>query len=204
MSTSSVRVTEGSGPYLWTDQRSVASVNREAQYVLLAEPALPTFTALAASISIATANDHVIELMAGSSNYVRIHRIKIEQGGSTSGTAEALTISILRLTTAGTGGTSVTPRPFDTADTATATAMTLPSSKGTEGVELLRNVTLVRKAVLATSAQSDDFYEWTAHPRAKPIIIPAGTSNGICVKNTAAYASASLVVEIEFTETAWL
>jgi hypothetical protein len=142
--------------------------------------------------------------MAGSSNYVRIRRIAIEQSGSAT-TATGLTLSILRLTTAGTGGTSVTPAKLDNGDAAAgATAMTLPTAKGTESTELIRTVLAMRQAFATAGTQYDDYFEWVQQPGQKPIIIPAGTSNGIAIKNTAAVAGASLICRIEFVETAWL
>jgi hypothetical protein len=203
MPVSSVRVTEGSGPYLHTWQRSVSSVNREEQYVQRGEPALPTYTASFENISIATANDHFLQLMSGSSTYTRVNRIVIWQEVA-AGTAAVTRLQVIRLTTAGTGGTSVTPRPFDTADTANATAMTLPSSKGTEGVLLIPIVKIIRQAILTTAAQDDFPFVWEASDRGKPIIIPSGTANGIALKTFSARASATVTGFVEFTETAWL
>jgi hypothetical protein len=204
MTTSAIAVTPGSGANIWTDQRTVSAVAREAQYVLLGEPALATYSVIAEEISIATAADHVLQIMAGASNYVRIHYIMVEQAANAT-TAAARAIELVRLTTAGTGGGAVTPRPFDTGDAAAgATAMTLPTVKGTEGVKLLRAHLLFRQAVAATAAQIDDIWEWTAHPRGKPIIIPAGAANGIAIKNVTATAAATANVTVIFTETAWL
>ena len=203
MPVSSVRVTEGSGPYLHTWQRSVSSVNREEQYIQLGEPALPTFTAIASGISVGTAADHVLQLMAGSTNYVRVSRIEIAQVANATSASNAI-FAIYRLTTAGSGGSSVTPNPFDTADTATATAQTLPSSKGTEGAQLLRATLLFRQTIQTTSAVQNDRWVWQQTPGRKPLIIPAGTSNGIAVKIGTGIAGATADVLIEFAETAWL
>jgi hypothetical protein len=155
-------------------------------------------------VSLATVNDHLLQIMAGSSNYVRIRRIHIEQANNATAAAFGV-IEIWRLTTAGTGGTAVTPAKFDTGDAAAgATAMTLPTAKGTEGTLLFRPVMLWRQAVSATTAQYDDVFEWTQHPGQKPIIIPAGTSNGIAIKSTTATASATVSMWVEFVETPWL
>jgi hypothetical protein len=204
MADASIVVTAGSGTNLHSDTRSYSGSTKHDQYVLPAEFTLPSYVALGASVSIATINDHVIQLMAGSSLNVRIRRIKVEQSSNAT-TAAATSLSIMRLTTAGTGGSGVTPASFDTADSASgATARTLPSSKGTESTELLRAAMVWRQAVSATGSQFDDIYEWVQHPGMKPIIIPAGTSNGICIKTTSAVAGATVHVTIEFTETAFV
>jgi len=202
MTRSNIALTEGGGAKKTaTEERTVGGVVVQSQYVILDEPANPTYVAIAAATSIATADAHIIELMAPSNAYVRIHRIFLEQSQNASG-ATSVTFYVYRLTTAGTGGTAITPRPFDTADTAGATAMTLPTAKGTEGVLLMQMVVNMRQTVLATSAQMDDYWLWEANPRGKPIIIPSGTTNGITIKTTGT-AGATVNVHIEFTETAW-
>jgi hypothetical protein len=187
MSTSAIAVTEGSGKNIWTDQRSVASVNREAQYVLLAEPALPTFAVLPAN-------------MSGSSTYTRVYRIELYQLDP-AGTAAACRIQVRRLTTAGTGGTGAEVSPFDAADTANTTAMSLPSSKGTEASPgCVWDCAVTLTATTGSGRLTIDFVA----QRGKPLIIPSGTSNGIAIKNITGVASATVQITAIITETAWL
>lgn len=201
MSQSSINVTEGSGKRLNTWDRTISSVLVQDQFMLPGEYPYASYVALATNVSTATVNDHLLQLMAGSSNYVRIRRIRVEQQVNASA-AVLGQFGVYRLTTAGTGGTSVTPAKLDTGDAASgATAMTLPSSKGTESTELLRFTVTFRSAVQSTM---EDYGEWVQHPSEKPLIIPAGTSNGIAIKNLATAASASAIVTIEFVETSWL
>lgn len=199
-SQSTLAVTAGSGSLLNVWTRTIGANSVIDQFVLPGEYPYASYTAIGGGISAATANDHIIEVMAGSSLPVKVRRIRVEQGVSAT-TATTLSVQVLRLTSAGTGGTAVTTRQFDTADSASgATAMTLPSSKGAEGVVLAMSSIVMRQAVGATTAQVDDFYEWTQLPNQKPIIIPAGTTNGIAIKNLAAIAGSSLIVTVEFTE----
>lgn len=203
MPVSSVQVTEGSGKHLHTWQRSVNSVNREEQYVQAGESGLPTYNAVAIAVSTATADSHLLQLMAPASAYVRIHRISIEQGGNAT-SATPMYVYVTRLTSAGSGGTAITPRAFDTSDTAGAAAQALPSSKGTEGQTVMATTLLMRQTVATSGAQMDDAWVWQQTPGKKPLIIPAGTSNGIAIKNTTGVAGGTAIVSIEFTETAWL
>jgi hypothetical protein len=204
MPVGAVAVTEGSGKNLHTWQRSVSSVNREEQYIQIGESGLATYNlCYAGAVSTATGDSHILQLMSGSSTYTRVHRITVEQSANAT-TATLLAVAVYRLSSAGTGGTAVTPRPFDTGDTANATGMILPTAKGTETVELMRTVIIMRQAVGTTTTQPDDFWIWQQQPGKKPLIIPSGTANGIAVKNLSAVAAGSLVVNIEFTETAWL
>lgn len=205
MAESKVSVTEGSGKNFHTFDRTVSSVLVQDQFTVPGEYPYASYVVFGAGISIATANDHVLQIMAGSSNHVRIRRIRVEQFANAT-TAAATSMSLYRLTTAGTGGTSVTPARHDLGDAvAGATAMTLPTVKGTEAAsDTLRWAMLWRQAVATTGAQFDDYFEWTQMPGQKPIIIPAGTSNGVAIKTNAAVAGATVIVTVEFTETPYL
>ena len=204
MAESSVAVTAGSGTNLHSNTRTIAAATMHDQYVLPGEYAYASYTAATTAISIATASSHVLQLMAGSSLNVRIRRIRIEQSGNAT-TAAACAFQLFRLSTAGTGGSSITPAAYDTADAASgATAQTLPSAKGTETTMLVQTALVFRQAVGTTSSQVDDAYEWVQLPNQKPIIIPAGTSNGLCVKNISALAGCTATVSIEFVETSFV
>jgi hypothetical protein len=205
MSESSINVTEGSGKRLHAWDRTIGATLVQDQFMLPGEYPLASYETHAIGASTAVANDHSLQVMAGASNYVRIRRIRVEQLASAT-TAAICNFQILRLTTAGTGGSVMTPRPWDSGDTAaTATSMQVPTAKGTEGVELLRFAIAMRQAVSGTASPADDpVWEWAQLPGQKPLIIPAGTANGICVKNTTAVAAATVMVSVEFVETAWL
>jgi hypothetical protein len=196
-----VQVTEGSGKKLHTWQRTIGANSVEDEFILHGEYPYPTYGVQAEGISIATTNDHVLQLMAGSSLNVRIRRIYIEQSANATAAGTA-SMQILRLTTAGTGGGALTPAKFNTGDAAAgATAMTLPTAKGTESTVLRRFAMAVRSA--ATSG-SEDYHEWEQLPNAGPIVIPAGTTNGIAVKILNGIATTtSINVYIEFVETAF-
>jgi hypothetical protein len=141
--------------------------------------------------------------MAGASLNVRIRRIRIEQ--STNATTAALgNFQIERLTTAGTGGTAVTPAKFNTADVASgATAMTLPTAQGTESTVLFRPTLVFRQAIATTATQFDDMWEWIQQPNQGPIVIAAGTSNGIAIEIITGIAAATAQIHVEFIETSW-
>jgi len=200
-----INLTEGSGKKAHGYDRSIGGNTVIDEFTLPGEFPYPSFEAVPlTSTSIATANDHVLQLMAGSSNNVRIRYMRFEQ--STNATTAAVGIvEIWRLSSAGTGGTSVTPAKYDTADGAAgATAMTLPSAKGTESVLLKRFAMVYRQAVAVAQAQVDDAWERYQKPGQKPIIIPAGTSNGIAIKGVTAVAAATVIASIEFVETAFV
>jgi hypothetical protein len=138
--------------------------------------------------------------MAGTTLKVLIRRITLEQNSNAT-TGAPLPFAIVRLTTAGTGGTALTPRPYDSTDAASgATGMTLPTVKGTEGVTLLEGVLTMRQTVAAAGTQPDDVWQWTQPANLKPIVIPAGTANGICLKLSSAIAAATGLCNIEFVE----
>ena len=195
-----VQVTSGVGPKLstgptYTDESGSNIV--QDQKVIMGEPYMATYTVSIAGLSVGTANSHLVQIMAGSSNIVRIRRIRLTQNAA-SGSINILPLQILRLTSAGTGGTVVAPRPMDTVDAGSgATAMTLPSSKGTEGVQLWQESRWLMTNALAPAPP----FEWTRASEGKPIVIPAGTANGIALKNTLGPATATVDITVEFVET---
>jgi hypothetical protein len=200
---SSVNVTEGSGKRLNTWDRTISSTLVQDQFVQFGEYPYPTYGVVAEAISVATTADHILQIMAGSSNHVRIRYIYVEQSAGAAA-ASNLSLQLLRLTTAGTGGSAITPFKFDTGDAAAgATAMTIPTAKGTEST-LLRRVNISLRQNANTGTQEDG-WEWRQAPNTKPLIIPAGTSNGIAIKVVAGVTtSPSVNIYVEFVETAFL
>jgi len=202
MTVSTIGVADADTPdkYLHTNQRTISSTAREDQYVLPGMGAYPTYVAAAQITSIATADAHIIQVMGDGSNYSRIVAIRVEPVSATS--AGYMSFSVVRLSSAGTGGSSVTPAPFDTADTYAGGAMTLPSSKGTEGATLYRGS--LRLQTAATSTSAEDKWLWVPSPLSKPLIFGSATSSGVCVKNLSAQAGGIVNVYIEFITTTFL
>src|SRR3989304_5291143 len=135
MAESFIEVTESSGKKLWTDTTVVGADTKHAELLKLAEAhsgVASSTIANSVGASTATANSHLLQIMAPASLKVRVRRIEMWQTAMVTA-ALLMQTALYRLTTAGTGGTSVTPQALDPTDTPGATAMTLPSSKGTEG-----------------------------------------------------------------------
>lgn len=196
-----IQVTEGSGKRLATG----ATYTENSQTVrdektIFGEPYIATYCASPGSVSVATANDHLFQLMAGSANKVRIRSIEIEQFGLPA-SASTLGIHLFRLTTAGTGGSPHTPAALDPADAACgATCMTLPTAKGTEAASPTHRFAL--GLVNAHPVPASNRYFWEQAPNHKPITIAAGTTNGIALKLVAnPSAAATVVIRVEFDET---
>jgi hypothetical protein len=182
-----------------TFQRTIGANTVEDQVVILGEPYLPGYVVGFNGISVGTSSDHVFQIMAGSSDKVRIRRIWLLQNALAS-SAGRVEFTIWRLSTAGTGGSVITPRPLETTDAAAgATAMTLPSSKGTEST-FLQRFTLPMYAAFPVA---NDPWEWVQLPNQKPITIAAGTSNGIALKVLTGITSATVSGYIEFDETSF-
>lgn len=200
---STIPFTPGSGGKGHSYQRTIGANAVDESVVIEGEAYLPSYVMLASNIAIATANDHILEVMAGSSLNVRIRRIHIEQYSS-AGAATLDVIELWRLTSAGSGGGSVTAAPLDTGDNpAGATGMTLASSKGTEGTLIWRPILPIRSAVSATGG-TNSIWEWAPMRGMKPLVIPMGTANGIAIKTVSSIATATLTVWVEFTESAFL
>lgn len=168
-------------------------------YTVDAEPETATYGARAVGVASVTANSHLFQVMAGASLRVGIKSIRLTQ--STAATTLAKTpVYIYRLSTAGTGGSVATPNVRDPADAAAgATAMALPTVKGTETTLVAVRRTLVH-TTLATVGVNDLIFDFS-HLRSKALWIAAGTSNGIAVKNLTADATNTYDIEVELVET---
>ena len=96
---------------------------------------------------------------------------------------------------------SITFRPHDSVDDpAGVTGMTLPTSKGTEGV-VLRPIDLPLRAAVLGQQQE---YVWTPPPGTKPYIIPAGGANGLAFKIVTGVTGASVTISVVVTQTLYL
>lgn len=203
MAESTLGVDPGTTLKLHTYTRTIGANSVLDEFVLMGENPYATYVAAGNGISIGTANSHTIQLMAGSSQNVRIRSIHIKQS-ALAGTEAIGAWQLLRLSSAGSGGSGITPAPYDTSDSAAgATCQSLPSSKGTETTNLHNPRVTIANATSTVGLKRDE-WEWHQQPGMKPIIVPAGTSNGIALKNITAIASASVVVEIIFQETSFL
>jgi hypothetical protein len=195
-----INVNEGTGKKIHHNSRTIGADLQHDEFVLPGEYPYASYTVTIAATALATANSHLLQIMAGASLNVRLRRLQIWQGSGTTSTASFL-IQLWRLSTAGTGGTVVTPGKLDTADGAAgATAMTLPTVKGTETTQLYgwNPVVITAFAAGGMSSLLVD-YEWKAG--LKPIIIPAGAANGIAIKNVSSQAAGTIIATAEFVET---
>lgn len=200
-----VQVTEGAGKKLHTYQRTIGANAVEDEVVIQGEHYLATYVCGTVNQSAANAGDDILQVMAGASLNVRIRRIRILQSGVIT-TAGPCLFSVIRVTTAGTLGTGTTPAKLDNNDAASgATSMVaVPNaSHGTAGTTLFTRV-LFPVQTAATAGSPEIFTEWVAGDDRKPIIIPAGITNGIVIRNVAAHAGLTVGAEIEFTETSFL
>lgn len=200
MAESLVQVTEGSGKKLHTWNRTIGANSVEDEYVLLGENALASYVisssfGIPGGVSTATANSHLLQIMAGASLKVRVRRIEVHQAVAAT-TAALMHTQILRLTTAGTGGTVIGFAGLDPTDAASgATVMTLPTVKGTEGTGIVSTHAYMMQTIAASAQLGQPIAVWDFdRPRSKPLILAAGTTNGIAVKNVTAIAGGAVTV----------
>lgn len=201
MAESTILYTPGAGGKIHSFNRTIGANAVEDEVVLLGENYLASYMVNAIAVSTATANSHLLQIMAGASLKVRIRRIEIWQYAMAT-TVALMDTRIYRLTTAGTGGTGFTAAPLEAADGAAgAQPMQLPTVKGTEGTLICSGrpymmQTLGASAQLSSPVLVFDF----DRPRSKPLVIPAGTANGIAIKNVDAVAAGTVVVNVWLDE----
>lgn len=201
MAESSVAVTPGSGKNLHTFNLTISGTSVEDEVMRLADQYLASYV-IDQSASTYAANDHMLQIMAGGTNNDYVRRIRVFQS-VVSTTATIVTWQIFRLTTAGTGGTNNAVDKLDETDAgAGATAMQIPTAKGTESTRLYAG-TFATIQGLATTGKAETLLldlDFDKNPRLKPIRIAAGTSNGIALKLVTAAANTQLQVIAEITE----
>lgn len=196
MAESIVNVTEGSGKKLHTFNRTIGANSVEDEIVLFGENYLASYTVVPLAVvatSTATALSHMLQIMAGATLKVRIRRIEMYQTVAAT-TAAIMETRLMRLTTAGTGGTAVTPAPLDSTDAASGfTAMVLPTVKGTAGTTIGSYAPYMIQTLGASTPFVNPVAVWDFdRPRSKPFIIPAGAANGLAIMNVPAIAGGNV------------
>lgn len=200
MADTSVQVTQGSGTRLHTFNKSVGGQTVHEEVMLPGEYGLATYSAGQAGIGVASTGTHAFQLMAGSSLNLYLKRMEIRQV-ALAGAATITTLTLLRLTTAGTGGTSLAPQPYDTTDpSAGATFAHTVTTPGATGATLIRGIPLALASGAPTTIVP---FIWDASLNRKAIRIPAGTSNGIALAVVSAVATATISVFLEFVEASY-
>jgi hypothetical protein len=104
------------------------------------------------------------------------------------------------VSTAGTGGSAITARGRDAADSYSGTIATLPSGKGTEGVLLLQLPRLGLSNTAPTTTNPNAF-EWKADTQSgqKGITIGSATTDGVALKIITGIASGTVDINFTFT-----
>jgi hypothetical protein len=194
MPESYIGLAEGVGKKAHSFQRVIGANTVEDEVTIAGLPYLATYTVTGTGVAIATADEHILQIMAGASLNVYLYRLLAFQQ-AVAGTAAIAQFRIIRLTTAGTGGSSLGISPLDTSDAAVgATGQARPTAKGTEGAQQWVGTAMMIGTV-PTGGPTDatlmfdiDFERLYG----KPLRIPAGTANGICFKNVTAVAGATI------------
>jgi hypothetical protein len=202
-----VNVTEGSGKKLHANDRTIGANTVLDEVVILGENYLASYIAnsSAGASSTATAASHLFTLNAGASLKVRVRRIEMYQIGPAT-TAVLMDTRLLRTTTgAPTGGTVQNVNVMEPGDAAAGfTAMSLPTVKATEGATMLMAAVYMMQTIGASAQLNEPVLVWDFdRPRSKPLIIAAGTTNGIAIKNVTAVAAGTVYFNVWADETSF-
>jgi len=193
---------DSTGKKAHTWSRVIGANTVEDEVIVQGEQYLPSYSVVTAAIIANTGNDHLLQIMAGAALKVRMRRILVELLGVPAAAA-TMSIHLFRLTTAGTGGTVITPLPLDTPDGPSGfTAMSQPTVKGAEAAAAMRKWSLGAPA--AQPATSLHRFEWHQLPMQKPIVIQAGVTSGLALKLiVVGGAAASVVITIDADESSF-
>lgn len=141
-----------------------------------------------------TATGHSIVIEAPASNAVRILHVRILQPGIQTSAGVRL-LQLIRTTSAGTGG-AVTPASHDTTDAAYGGLARAKPTTGTESTVLQDIPVYVPTTVAAFSPIDIDF---AGVSQEKAPTIPAGTANGIALKDPGAAGGSGFSASITFS-----
>jgi hypothetical protein len=151
--------------------------------------------------SVATTNDDTLQVMAGSTLNVYVRGIRIWQAGL-SAAANTVALDLMRVTTAGTGGTVITPRKLNSGDAAagcTAMSAVPNATRGTAG-DLLGRYRLALSSAQPTNSNGA-YVVYEAQTILESIRIAAGTTNGLVLRVSAGITTApSIDWELDVTE----
>lgn len=201
---STVQVAEGVGKFLRMHQRSIGGTNVQIEGVQIEDSAYAVYSVTASGISLATANSHLIQFMAGAGTTLYLHLLRVYQLALAT-VAAIDELQLFRLTTAGTGGVVAPPQRMDNTDAVdTFTAMTLPAVKGAEGANPLVRASIQTTQTVATQSGGKQAtllaeFDWTVAGAKKPRV-NAGAANGFALKNPTARAAATVVIYAELSE----
>lgn len=189
--------TEGSGKKFHAWDYVVGANTVLQEFTNPGEYPYATYVVQALAISTATATDHLLTINAGASLKLKVRHILVTQRAAAGAVAAGAIQLVRTITGAPSGGTSITPRRHDTGDgVASFTAMTLPTVKGTESDLMHAESLWLGTGAIPTVPR----WEWWQRPGMKPLIIAAGTTNGLALKNLTAIATATVDIELEAVE----
>jgi len=198
-----VSIDEGSDRKMATVQRTIDSETVEQSEVAVTLPYIATYVVTTqTAVALSAANSHVFQLLGSESHRVLLRRLEVFQKADAAADTR-IEFELVRVDTAGTSGTALTPVPTDEVDDATtAEGMTLPSSKGDEGDSLgFRTGTVLAEP--ATAGHDHvlllDYYSISS----KPPTIAAGGTTGIVLKSITTDADATVHVVATFEEVDW-
>lgn len=197
---------DSTGKRLQTGDRTIGGFLVQAEYQLPGEYQGAAYTVTSGNVSGAAADD-ALQIMAGAALHVRVRRIEVYGAAITA--AAALDWQLLRLTSAGTGGTAATPSRLDsTGDVAAGAtcAFGVPlATHGTAGAVLgYGRIWPTATAGAGGMSGPGPYWAWVQLPNSKPIIVPAGVTNGLALRINTGRAGAIINVVAEFVETAYL
>lgn len=197
MAESSIQVNSGSGPKLHTWNRTITGPGSvEDEFFIPGEYPMATYTVVSGLVGVATANKHMLQIMAGGTLNVYIRRIWVSSGNTFPAAASMVAVDVFRVSTAGTGGGGVDIVAHDTTDAAAGAAgMIGPTVLGTETTKIFS-----AGVPLPVAPGMQGYVFWDKSWSGKSWRIPAGTTNGIVLKNTTAVAAVTMFWNVEIVE----
>lgn len=196
-------IDEGVDKNIATWSRTVDAATVHVQKVAVDEAFMATYTiTVFTAVTISSADKHIVQIMAGGTNRVYLRRLRFWQAANAT-TTQNISLVVYRLTTAGTGGTSYTPVALDPSSSAAgATAMTVPTSKGTEGSLLDQWFPTIHTTATTVGLRPMLDLSWDGLREQSPTIA-AGTSNGIAVKCQSSDATATIAWQATICEASY-
>ena len=162
----------------------------------------PTYVACSPALA-NTASSSAIECESGASKAHRVRALWVPQVGAQT-TAGNRILTFRRVTSAGSGGTGLTPAPVDSGDAAFSGSCRTKGTAGSAGTTLLTRHMWVPTTVANLANPLPIWPPFTVGSGSattiKDVLIPAGTANGWEVNDAGATGGANMYICVAITE----
>lgn len=172
--------------------------------VRVADQLAPQAVTYSFSVNTAGVAGDTLVLSGNASNVVRVTRVEAAPGAETTAASDVI-VTVLKRTTADTGGTAAaqTPAQYDSASAPSASVLNLYSAAPTPGTGIQIRGGALYKAISGTPTIEQNPIQWQfGDDGAHAPVVLRGIAQQVAINLSAPFTGGSAVLTIEWTESA--